>query len=93
MTPTEFYALVARMRDQQTIYFKTRSGRALAASKTLEKLVDKAIEAHQKQLARSKATEQSLFPDDRVLGGSTVKPTAPIIPPITPPFHPNTDTL
>ena len=40
MTDTEFRTLVARMREAQRSYFRTRSQAALAESKRLEALVD-----------------------------------------------------
>lgn len=47
MDPTEFAALVARMRAKQREYFKTRDGTVLRESKDLERRVDAAIEAMQ----------------------------------------------
>lgn len=40
MTPKEFFDKVSRMRKAQKEYFRTRSGRALADSKRLEKEID-----------------------------------------------------
>lgn len=44
MTPKEFFDKVSRMRKAQKEYFRTRSGRALADSKRLEKEIDDEIE-------------------------------------------------
>lgn len=44
MTPREFFDKVSRMRKAQKEYFRTRSGRALADSKRLEKEIDDEIE-------------------------------------------------
>ena len=44
MTPKEFFDKVCRMRKAQKEYFRTRSGRALADSKRLEKGIDDEIE-------------------------------------------------
>ena len=44
MTPKEFFNKVCRMRKAQKEYFRTRSGRALADSKRLEKEIDDEIE-------------------------------------------------
>lgn len=44
MTPKEFFDKVCRMRKAQKEYFRTRSGRALADSKRLEKEIDDEIE-------------------------------------------------
>lgn len=44
MTPKEFFDKVARMRKAQKEYSLTRSGRALADSKRLEKEIDDEIE-------------------------------------------------
>ena len=41
----ELVQLVSQMRDQQKVYFKTRSLPALIASKELEKKVDHEIKA------------------------------------------------
>lgn len=43
MTARDFFDLVARMRDKQKEYFRTRSGSVLKESKQLEKLVDEEI--------------------------------------------------
>ena len=40
MTARDFFDLVARMRDKQKEYFRTRSGSVLKESKQLEKQVD-----------------------------------------------------
>ena len=51
MTYEEFRKLVAEMRLAQRTYFKERSPQWLNESKRMERLVDKAIEAHgQKEL-------------------------------------------
>lgn len=44
MSPKEFFDKVSRMRKAQKDYFRTRSGRALADSKRLEKEIDDEIE-------------------------------------------------
>lgn len=44
MSPKEFFDKVSRMRKAQKEYFRTRSGRALADSKRLEKEIDGEIE-------------------------------------------------
>lgn len=44
MNPKEFFDKVSRMRKAQKEYFRTRSGRALADSKRLEKEIDDEIE-------------------------------------------------
>lgn len=44
MSPKEFFDKVSRMRKAQKEYFRTRSGRALADSKRLEKEIDDEIE-------------------------------------------------
>lgn len=44
MSPKEFFNKVCRMRKAQKEYFRTRSGRALADSKRLEKEIDDEIE-------------------------------------------------
>ena len=43
MTARDFFDLVARMRDKQKEYFRTRSGSVLQESKQLEKQVDEEI--------------------------------------------------
>ena len=43
MTARDFFDLVARMRDKQKEYFRTRSGFVLKESKQLEKQVDEEI--------------------------------------------------
>ena len=43
MTAKDFFDLVARMRDKQKEYFRTRSGFVLKESKQLEKQVDEEI--------------------------------------------------
>ena len=43
MTAKDFFDLVARMRDKQKEYFRTRSGSVLQESKQLEKQVDEEI--------------------------------------------------
>ena len=43
MTAKDFFDLVARMRDKQKEYFRTRSGSVLKESKQLEKQVDEEI--------------------------------------------------
>lgn len=48
MTPKEFFNKVCRMRKAQKEYFHTRSGRALADSKRLEKEIDDEIERVEK---------------------------------------------
>lgn len=48
MTPKEFFDKVSRMRKAQKEYFRTRSGRALADSKRLEKEIDDEIERVEK---------------------------------------------
>lgn len=48
MTPREFFDKVSRMRMAQKEYFRTRSGRALADSKRLEKEIDDEIERVEK---------------------------------------------
>lgn len=44
MTPKEFYENVKQLRLAQREYFATRSTKALAQSKTLEKVIDDEIE-------------------------------------------------
>jgi len=44
MTAEMFFRLVAQMREQQRAYFRTRSSKALADSRRLEKDVDAEIE-------------------------------------------------
>ena len=44
MSPKEFFDKFCRMRKAQKEYFRTRSGRALADSKRLEKEIDDEIE-------------------------------------------------
>lgn len=46
--PKEFFDKVSRMRKAQKEYFRTRSGRALADSKRLEKEIDGEIERVEK---------------------------------------------
>lgn len=48
MSPKEFFNKVCRMRKAQKEYFRTRSGRALADSKRLEKEIDDEIERVEK---------------------------------------------
>lgn len=48
MSPKEFFDKVCRMRKAQKEYFRTRSGRALADSKRLEKEIDDEIERGEK---------------------------------------------
>lgn len=48
MNPKEFFDKVCRMRKAQKEYFRTRSGRALADSKRLEKEIDDEIERVEK---------------------------------------------
>ena len=48
MSPKEFFDKVSRMRKAQKEYFRTRSGRALADSKRLEKEIDDEIERVEK---------------------------------------------
>ena len=48
MNPKEFFDKVSRMRKAQEEYFRTRSGRALADSKRLEKEIDDEIERVEK---------------------------------------------
>lgn len=48
MSPKEFFDKVCRMRKAQKEYFRTRSGRALADSKRLEKEIDDEIERVEK---------------------------------------------
>lgn len=48
MSPKEFFDKVSRMRKAQKEYFRTRSGRALADSKRLEKEIDAEIERVEK---------------------------------------------
>ena len=43
MTARDFFTLVARMRDKQKEYFRTRSSYVLQESKRLEKQVDDEI--------------------------------------------------
>ena len=43
MTPEEFIAAVANMRNAQKDYFRTRSQQTLERSKALEKAVDKML--------------------------------------------------
>lgn len=50
MTPKEFFDKVCRMRKAQKEYFRTRSGRALADSKRLEKEIDDEIERVEKMM-------------------------------------------
>lgn len=44
MTARDFFNLVARMRDKQKEYFRTRSASVLQESKRLEKQVDEEIQ-------------------------------------------------
>ncbi len=44
MTPKEFFDLVARMRNMQKEYFKTRTSASLSESIKLEQTVDAEIE-------------------------------------------------
>lgn len=44
MTARDFFTLVARMRDKQKEYFRTRSSSVLQESKRLEKQVDDEIQ-------------------------------------------------
>lgn len=44
MTPRDFFELVAKMRQAQKAYFKTRTASNIQRSKELEKMVDKEIE-------------------------------------------------
>lgn len=44
MTARDFFTLVARMRDKQKEYFRTRSASVLQESKRLEKQVDDEIQ-------------------------------------------------
>ena len=44
MTARDFFNLVARMRDNQKEYFRTRSSSVLQESKRLEKQVDDEIQ-------------------------------------------------
>ena len=44
MTARDFFTLVARMRDRQKEYFRTRSVSVLQESKRLEKQVDDEIQ-------------------------------------------------
>ena len=44
MTPRDFFELVAKMRQAQKAYFKTRTASNLQRSKELEKAVDAEIE-------------------------------------------------
>ena len=48
MIPKEFFDKVCRMRKAQKEYVRTRSGRALADSKRLEKEIDDEIERVEK---------------------------------------------
>lgn len=48
MTSKEFFNKVCRMLKAQKEYFRTRSGRALADSKRLEKEIDDEIERVEK---------------------------------------------
>ena len=48
MSPKEFFDKVCRMRKAQKEYSRTRSGRALADSKRLEKEIDDEIERVEK---------------------------------------------
>lgn len=48
MSPKEFFDKVCRMRKAQKEYFRSRSGRALADSKRLEKEIDDEIERVEK---------------------------------------------
>ncbi len=43
MKPKEFFDAVARMREKQKEYFRTRTSAALSESKRLEKVVDDEI--------------------------------------------------
>lgn len=86
MTPNDFYALVSRMRDQQRIFFNTRSGRALAASKVLERLVDKALDEWHEKKSKPTHVEGDLFntttpSSPTLLDASPIKPSvAPVYP-------------
>lgn len=59
MTSKDFFHLVARMRDRQKEYFRTRSGSVLKESKQLEKQVDEEIK-RVKDIIRDKQ-EPKLF--------------------------------
>lgn len=59
MTARDFFDLVARMRDKQKEYFRTRSGFVLKESKQLEKQVDEEIK-RVKDIIRDKQ-EPKLF--------------------------------
>lgn len=59
MTAKDFFDLVARMRDKQKEYFRTRSGSVLKESKQLEKQVDEEIK-RVKDIIRDKQ-EPKLF--------------------------------
>jgi hypothetical protein len=52
MSPKEFFDKVCRMRKAQKEYFRTRSGRALADSKRLEKEIDDEIERVEKVMEK-----------------------------------------
>lgn len=43
MKPKDFFDAVARMREKQKVYFRTRTSAALSESKRLEKVVDDEI--------------------------------------------------
>ena len=52
MSPREFFDKKSRMRKAQKEYFRTRSGRALADSKRLEKEIDDEIERVEKVMEK-----------------------------------------
>ena len=48
MKPKEFFDTVARMREKQREYFRTKTSSSLTESKRLEKVIDEEIERVQR---------------------------------------------
>lgn len=69
MSETEFITLVARMREQQKLYFKTRSQAALVQSRQLEKEVDEEIKRIM-AFTNPPAYQPSLFDKPNDKGGT-----------------------
>lgn len=60
MTPKQFFDLVARMREEQKKFFRTKSQTALTESKRLEQEVDREI-ARVEELLPPKPEQPKLF--------------------------------
>lgn len=60
MTPRQFFDLVARMREEQKKFFRTKSQTALNESKRLEREVDREI-ARVEELLPSQPEQPKLF--------------------------------